>query len=185
MIAIKHFCKRNIKLLAVLLLFVLAVVFYLQHETQGQRELRLVNAMFGWVHSFDAVDMIVLHYGDNYQHTFSRAENYREFDRIKGLLNPFARLQFNETVGYHGAFAGNSQFDVTKLEKTARITYFKMDSELFYVNIYLAPEDINLFGAEYRALHFNGDRALVVLDESGWFGAFGSYHVYLSDLVNP
>ena len=126
--------------------------------------------MHGWVLSFADVDAIEVNHGGAIQR-FS-ANDYAEFDVLKSLLNPFASAVIIDDNMSTSGFHGNQNVDLNSLEWAAGISYFIGDEELFDADVYVVPDGIFFHGINEMAFSFNGQRAVVVLDASGWFGAF-------------
>jgi len=102
------------------------------------------------------------------------------------MLNPFSRAIRLEDSYIIGGFQGNSIINMGTLEKVAQITYYIGNDRLFKAGIFLVSNDVNLYAAGMGGLSFlfESERALVVLDERGWFGAFDVNALNLDCILN-
>jgi len=170
----KRFRDKSKRIGAVLLFLVVPLtvdfVMHMRYEARVREEIGLVNEMHGWVLSFADVDAIEVNHGGAIQR-FS-AGNYVGFDALKSSLNPLARAVISDGRIYGSGISGSQLVNINRLEWAAAISYFIGDDKLFEADIYTASDEMDLPGVDDRTFSFNGQRAVVVLDASGWFGAF-------------
>jgi len=140
----------------------------------ARQEVETLNEVHRWVASYEYVDKISVYY-NSALHIFSLAEHGDRFEEIKDVLNPFIRT----AVRFSGNVEG-TPININRLESLAQITYHINDIELFYVKVYLVPENINRYVIERLVSLYEGERAVVVVSitrhrgrPNVWLGQLG------------
>jgi len=142
-------------------------------NTGPSRDFVLLQEIHRWQESYMYVDRIVVSHGSAL-HDVSSADNYLHFNSVQTRLNPFGRY---DTLS-------GSTIDMRWLEHLMPISYYIGDDQLFDVGVYLVPAGFDLHHTTSRRVsRINGNRVLVVLDRSGWFGAFEDYVLDIDDIL--
>lgn len=164
--------KRYILLAAISLVMIITAVLITNRPSEMGR---IVYAAHGWHQSYYRVDGIRV-YGNSFTLDFCLENNPIRFKEAKALLNPF--------VG-NNAFSISASVDIGGMEKVASVAYYIGCDRLFEAGIHLVGYTA-LYDIVHSVFFFEGERAVIVIDERGLFGYFGERHLSVESLfTNP
>jgi|GEM_PF-4926809 len=165
--------QTNKKLLLVsLVIFAVSITIAVVSHWRRVDHWAIVNEWMAHQASFDTVDSIVVQYGER-RYTLTAHDD--TFDIYKRRLNPFAhgtRRYVDGQVHVSGGIHGSGPLDMNRLNHLGNIRYYAAGEFLFDVNVYAVPDFEIIRGQGVRAFMHEGQQAIVVLDERGWFGGF-------------
>ena len=164
--------KKIFKIAILLAITAIFLFLFLLSESDARRDFAIFTTINEWAAEYENIDKIVFqHEGQITEISYSDVD----FAHVMATLNPFGNPRIS-------GIEGNRMINLSDFEVAALVSYYIGGVQLFYVAIHLIPEGTDLSSTERRVFLFEGSRAIVTLDSSGWFGSFRDSRLYLSDV---